>query len=386
MSLSEGRTACSDVVIVGAYRSPMCKAKRGGLRDMGIEGMLSQVLEGTLKRTGVSPEAIEEVVLGNALSKGYASALGRMACLRAGIPVSSTLLVINRQCASGLEAVSLIADKIRRGDIEIGIGAGVESMSRDYPCEVEGADERVLESEGARDCLLSMGATSENVGEMFGVSREDQDVFASESQRKAAEARTRGVFREEIIPIRTGEGVVEEDEGIRASTAEGLSRLRPAFKADGRSTAGNSSQLSDGAAAVVLMSRRRAEELSLRVLGVFHRYVTVGVDPKIMGVGPIYAIPKLFRSTGESVASVDLFEINEAFASQALASVRVLGIPKTKVNVNGGAIALGHPLGCTGARLVVSLLSALREGEGRKGVVSMCVGSGFGAAALISRE
>lgn len=373
-----------DPVIVGAYRSPICKARRGKFSAVGEEGMLFRTIEGALDRAGVAASEIEEVVVGNALSPGTISAASRMAALRAGIPVESTVLVVNRQCASGLEAISLVADAISAGRIQAGIGAGVESMTKWYPQALGHVDPEVLESGHARECLLSMGDTSEIVSREFGIAREDQDRFALASQLKASEARSKGVFKEEIIPIRLASGaVVDEDEGIRDATMEALSKLNGAFGEGSSSTAGNSSQLSDGAAVVILMSRGRAGALGLQVLAEFKSYTVVGVPPRVMGLGPIKAIPRLMDIAGLTLGEIDLFEINEAFASQCVCCIRELGIPKSRVNVHGGAISLGHPLGATGARLVVSLISALRRSGGSLGVVSMCVGSGFGAAALI---
>jgi acetyl-CoA acyltransferase 1 len=385
--MSKQGAAGNDPVIVGAYRSPMCRSYRGRLSEMSTEGILYQTMAGSLKRAGVGPHLIEEVVVGNALREGTISASSRMACLRAGIPVESTTLVVNRQCASGLEAISLIAEAIRTGRISCGIGAGVESMSQWYPQEMRKPDPRVLGSEEARDCLLSMGETSENVSKEFGVGRKEQDAFALESQRKARAARERGAFGKEIIPILLEDGgYATEDEGIRESTMEGLGRLKGAFGEGSSSTAGNSSQISDGAAVVILMSRSKALEHGLEILAEFVSYRVVGVPPRIMGVGPTKAIPKLLEAAGMDLEDVDLFEINEAFASQCLYCIRALGIPTEKVNLNGGAIALGHPLGATGARVVVSLVNLLRERGARVGVASMCVGSGFGAAALIRTE
>ncbi|KAM4815105.1 3-ketoacyl-CoA thiolase, peroxisomal isoform 3-T3 [Thomomys bottae] len=252
---------------------------------------------------------------------------------------------------------------------------------------------RLVDNEKARDCLIPMGITSENVAERFGITREKQDAFALASQQKAARAQSQGCFRAEIVPVTTtvqdakdGQKTitVSEDEGVRpGTTLEGLAKLKPAFKAGGSTTAGNSSQVSDGAAAVLLARRSRAEELGLPILGVLRSYAVVGVPPDIMGVGPAYAIPVALQKAGLTVNDVDIFEINEAFASQALYCVQKLGIPPEKVNPLGGAVALGHPLGCTGTRQVVTLLNELkRRGKRAYGMVSMCIGTGMGAAAV----
>jgi len=314
----------------------------------------------------------------------------------AGFSEKVSVYSVNRQCSSGLQAVASIANAITAGQIEIGIAAGFESMSKaKKPEESEEINPKVFEDEKARDCLYTMGQTSENVAEKYGVSREVQDKFAFESQLKAGKAQKEGKFDAEIVPVTTqvvgpdGETktiTVTKDEGIRPTTLEGLTKLKPAFKEGGSTTAGNSSQTSDGAAAVLVMKRSAAKRLGLKVLGTFRGYATIGVPPSVMGIGPAFAIPHLLQQTGLKIQDVDVYEINEAFASQAVYCQEKLGIPKERLNPNGGAIALGHPLGCTGARLVSTLLNELHRSKGKYGVISMCMGTGMGAAALIEKD
>lgn len=297
---------------------------------------------------------------------------------------------MNRQCSSGLQAVANIAQAIIAGSIDIGIGAGVESMTRHYgqPGAIpDSISPLILESQEARDCMIPMGITSENVAAKFGVSREKQDRFAASSHNKAAAAQQAGKFKDEIVPVRVGEQLVSADDGIRGDTsAEGLAKLKAAFKADGTTTAGNSSQVSDGAAAVLLMKRKTAQRLGLPVLAKFISFATAGVPPAIMGIGPAFAIPKALEKAGLSIKNIDVFEINEAFASQAVYSVEKLGIDLAKVNPNGGAIALGHPLGATGSRQIATLLPEMKRRRAKYGVTSMCIGTGMGAAAVFENE
>lgn len=298
-------------------------------------------------------------------------------------------MTVNRQCSSGLQAVANIAQAIASGSIEIGIGAGVESMTRHYGPGVmpEGMSEDVMQVPMAADSLIPMGITSENVVAQFGVTRAKQDTFALESHRKAAAAQAKGNFKSEIVPVTVGGQTVDQDDGIRKDISmEGLGKLRPAFKDDGTTTAGNSSQITDGAAAVLLMKRKTAQRLGLPIKAKFVSYATAGVPPAIMGIGPAVAIPKALEKAGLAVREIDVYEINEAFASQAVYCVEKLGIDMAKVNPNGGAIAIGHPLGCTGARQIATLLPELARRKSKLGVVSMCIGTGMGAAAVIESE
>jgi len=289
-----------------------------------------------------------------------------------------------------------IAAAIRAGSIDCGIGAGVESMSQyDMMASVGEVNPKCFEVAKAAECLQTMGETSENVAEKYGITREVQDRFALESQTRAARAQKEGKFKSEIVPVhtsvQTSEGqskpiVVSEDEGPRPTTAEALTKLKPAFKKNGTTTAGNSSQTSDGAAAVLLMRRSIAKKLNLPIRARVVSYAVVGVPPAIMGVGPAYAIPAALKKAGITVKDVDVFELNEAFASQATFCAQQLGIPAEKLNPNGGAIALGHPLGCTGARQIATILPELERRKGSYGVISMCIGTGMGAAAVVQRE
>lgn len=405
LTASKGRLISSingnspdDVVICGAFRTPLTKAGKGEFKETAPEVLLSTVLKGLVEKTGVDVSKVEDMMVGNCLQPGAGALLARAAQLMAGFPVESTAAAVNRQCSSGIEACSIIASKIKAGTIDVGIGAGVECMSlfdMNNMVDAELISDELFEHEIARNCLQGMGMTSENVAKKYNLKRERMDEFAAESQRRALHAQKSGWFDEEIIPVKTsytdknGERVevtVTKDGGIRpGTTAEKLAKLRPSFGKDGISTAANSSQTTDGAAVVLLARRSTAEKLKLAILGKFVAYAVAGVPPEIMGVGPAYAIPKIFEQTGLTKDDIDVFEINEAFATQATWSCDKLGLDYAKVNPRGGAIALGHPLGCTGARMVATLLSELRRTDGRFGIISMCIGTGMGAAALIER-
>ncbi len=313
--------------------------------------------------------------------------VARMAQISAGIPYSTSLSTTNRQCSSGLQAVANVANAIRAGQIDIGIGAGFESMSTHqmHKQPMPDVDWDVMQScKDAMDCLIPMGVTSENVSNKYGLTRDTLDSFAAYSHEKAATARARGLFVDEIVPV----GDVKEDDGIRpGTTAKSLAKLKPVFDPEnGSTTAGNASQLTDGAAAVILMTREEAEKRHIPILGVWRSFVVKGVPPNIMGVGPAVAIPPACQKAGVTVDDIDVFEINEAFASQASWCVDELKIPMEKVNPNGGAIALGHPLGATGARQIATLLHEMNRKGKRFGVVSMCIGTGAGAAAVLEVE
>ena len=386
----------SDAVIVSALRTPVTKAKRGALKDTRPDDLLAEVLKGVLASVpGFDPADLGDVIVGTAMPEAEQGMnVARIGAIAAGIPDSVPAMTINRFCSSGLQSLAQAAAAIEAGWYEAALTGGVESMTMiamggDRPSPNPG----LMESNPA--AYTPMGLTSENVAERFEVSREDQDAFALSSHQKALAAIESGRFNDEIVPINTrvyGDGgwsdvTVSVDGGPRADTSlEGLGKLRPAFKAGGTTTAGNSSQMSDGAAATLVMSREKAEALGLPILGVLKAYRVVGVDPEVMGIGPAHAIPAAVEAAGISIDDVDLFEINEAFASQAVYCVRELGIAPEKVNVNGGAISLGHPLGCTGAKLTATLLHQLKRDGGRYGVVSMCIGGGMGAAAVFERE
>ncbi|KAI0628223.1 acetyl-CoA acetyl transferase [Trametes polyzona] len=388
-----------DVVIVAAVRSAITKAKKGGFKDTRPEEILSAVLRAVYTKAGVNPALIGDITVGNVLPAGGGASAARMAALHSGIPNTVPISTTNRQCASGLQAVNVIANQIIAGQIDLGIGAGVESMTFGYGggAMPDGFSEVVLSNKEAEDCLLPMGITSENVASDFGISRQAQDEFAAKSFQKAAAAQKAGKFKDEIVPIKVKwvdpkteqekEIVVENDDGVRDGvTAESLAKLKPAFKKDGSTHAGNASQVSDGAAAVLLARRSTAKKLGLPIVGKFVSAAYTGVPPRIMGVGPAYAIPKVLELTGLSADDIDFYEINEAFASQAVYSVQKLGIPFEKVNVNGGAIAIGHPLGCTGARQVATGLNIAKQTGKKIFVTSMCIGSGMGMAAVFVSE
>lgn len=388
-----------DVVIISACRTPLCRARKGGFKDTPVDDLMAAVLKDTLRRTGVEPEAVGDIVFGSVMgpSSQRANEL-RMAMLFAGFPHSVPVHTVNRQCSSGLQAMAQVAASIKAGYYTIGIAGGVEHMTSN-PMNWEGTvNPRVTSCQEAADCLIPMGITSENVSEQFGVTRADQDAFSAKSHKKAFAARAAGKFKDEIVPVETilkdAQGnekrvVIAEDDGIRGDvTAASLGKLKPVFKKNGSTTAGSSSQTTDGAAAVLMMTRREARRRGLPIFGVFRSFAVAGVPPRIMGVGPVAAIPPAVEAAGLTMDDIDVFEINEAFASQALYSVRKLGIDEGKVNPNGGAIALGHPLGCTGARQCATLLHEMqRRGKAaRYGVISMCIGSGMGAAAVIERD
>ncbi|KAM4117112.1 hypothetical protein ACB094_02G100500 [Castanea mollissima] len=388
-----------DVVIVAAYRTPICKAKRGGFKDTHADDLLAPVLKAVIEKSNVNPSEVGDIVVGTVLAPGSQRATEcRMAAFYAGFPETVPIRTVNRQCSSGLQAVADVAAAIRAGFYDIGIGAGLESMTSS-PLAWEGSvNPKVKIFEQAQSCLLPMGITSENVAHRFGVTRQEQDQAAVESHQRAAAAIASGKFKDEIIPVptkivdpKTGDEkpvTISIDDGVRPNARfSDLAKLKPVFKKDGSTTAGNSSQVSDGAGAVLLMKRSIAVQKGLPILGVFRTFAAVGVDPAIMGVGPAAAIPAAVKAAGLELDDIDLFEINEAFASQFVYCRNKLELDPEKVNVNGGAIALGHPLGATGARCVATLLHEMkRRGKDcRFGVISMCIGSGMGAAAVFER-
>ncbi|CAL9081535.1 unnamed protein product [Musa acuminata var. zebrina] len=388
-----------DVVVVAAYRTAISKSKRGGFKDTYPEELLTAVLKALLDKTKLNPNEVGDIVVGTVLAPGSQRATEcRMAAFYAGFPETVPIRTVNRQCSSGLQAVADVAASIKAGFYDIGIGAGLESMTANSVAWDGSINPKVNKFQQVQDCLLPMGITSENVAFRYGVTRQEQDQAAVESHRKAAAATAAGKFKEEIVPVitkivdpKTGEEkqvTISVDDGIRPETSlSGLAKLRPVFKKDGSTTAGNSSQVSDGAGAVLLMRRDVAMQKGFPILGVFRSFAAVGVDPAVMGVGPAIAIPAAVKSAGLQIEDVDLFEINEAFASQFVYCRKKLELDPAKVNVNGGAIALGHPLGATGARCVSTLLNEMkRRGKDcRFGVISMCIGSGMGAAAVFER-
>ena len=385
-------------VILAGVRTPVGRYG-GALSEVRPDDLAAEVISAAVSRAGVPPEAIEDVYLGCANQAGEDNRnVARMAALLAGLPESVAGVTLNRLCASGLSAVVAACHAVVAGDGDLFVAGGVESMSR-APL-VMAKPERAFPrgNQTVWDTTLgwrfpnprleamfpleSMGETGENVAERFGVSREEQDAFALRSQRRWAEAEAAGRFSDELVPL--GEAV--RDEHPRPDTsAEKLAALKPAFRAGGSVTAGNSSGVNDGAAALVIASEERARELAVEPLGAFVGSAVTGVDPQVMGIGPVPAVRRLLERAGVGVGELDLVELNEAFASQSLVVIRELGLDPERVNVNGGAIALGHPLGMSGARLVVTLLHELRRRGGRYGLATLCVGVGQGQAALFER-
>jgi acetyl-CoA C-acetyltransferase len=384
---------------VSAVRTPIGRYG-GALAGVRPDDLAAIVVAAAVERAGIDPAAIDDVVLGCANQAGEDNRnVARMAALLAGLPDTVPGVTVNRLCASGLSAVVAASHAIVAGDAEVVVAGGVESMSRAPLVLAKPETAFPRGNQTVWDTTLgwrfpnprlealfpleSMGETGENVAERWGVSREDQDAFALRSQKRWAEAQVAGRFDDELVPV----GEVATDEHPRPQTsAEALAALRPAFREGGTVTAGNASGINDGAAALVLTSEERARELGLEPLGAFVASAAAGVDPCVMGIGPVPAVRKLLARTGLSIDEIDLVELNEAFASQSLAVVRELGLDEEKVNVNGGAIALGHPLGMSGARLVVTLLHELRRRGGRYGLATLCVGVGQGVAALFERD
>ncbi|PWN21902.1 thiolase [Microstroma glucosiphilum] len=398
-ALKQGKQAIlekndNDVVIVSALRSPITRAKKGGLAQCCPEEMLGNVFKAVIAQSKIDPALVQDIAVGNVLPPGGGATVARMAALWAGFPSSTAVNTLNRQCSSGLATINQIANEITVGQIDIGIGAGVESMTQNYGAGVmpEKMSDAVMENEEAADCLLPMGITSENVAKKYNVDRKKQDAFAANSYAKAVKAQKEGYFKSEIVPItyEDDEGnkrTIEIDDGIREGvTAESLAKLKPAFDKDGFTTAGNASQVSDGAAAVLLARRSVAKKLGLPIIGKYVTGAVVGVPPNIMGVGPAYAIPKVLELAGLSKDDVDVWEINEAFASQAVYSIEHLGLDFAKVNQNGGAIAFGHPLGASGARIASTALAIAKRTGGKIICESMCIGTGMGMAGIIVNE
>jgi acetyl-CoA acyltransferase 1 len=387
-----------DVVIVAAVRTPLTKSGKGGLKDTLPEILTSQVMVELLKRGKVKPEQVQELVFGNVLQNGAGFMSARMSQFLAGIPETTTLMTVNRLCSSGLQAVMNAAYSISSKQIDIAIAGGVESMSMydmNNLVDAEKVSDEVFNTPKAANCMIPMGITSENVVEKFGVSRKTQDQFAVDSHSKAAAAQKNGLYDEEIVPIVTKikdkdgnlkDIIVSKDDGIRETKFETLQKLKASFKQGGTTTAGNSSQVTDGAAGVLLMRRSVAKQLGCPVIGRIVGYAVAGVPPEIMGIGPAFAIPKVLQNTGLKIEDIGIFELNEAFASQATYCAEALKIPSEKVNPKGGAIALGHPLGCTGARQIATLLPELKRQNKKYGLTSMCIGTGMGAACIIERE
>jgi acetyl-CoA acyltransferase len=388
-----------NAVIVSAVRTPVGKAPRGALSSTRPDDLLALAMRAAIERVpGLAAEEIDDIYIGCAMPEAEQGMnVARVAAFRAGIPHSVPAMTLNRFCSSGLQSVAFAAERIQSGAAQCIIAGGTESMSM-IPMGGHKIAPNPTLIEMQPDTYLSMGLTAENLASQYQITREEQDGFALESHRRAITAIDAGRFADETIPvpirdvtIEAGHRIVREstvngDEGPRRDTSmEALAKLKPAFKADGSVTAGNASQMSDGAAAVVVMSEGKARAVGARPLARFLAYATAGVPPDVMGIGPVAAIPKVLKMAGIKLDNVDLIELNEAFAVQSLAVIREVGLDPSKVNVNGGAIALGHPLGCTGSKLTATLLFEMQRRGARYGMVTMCVGGGMGAAGLFER-
>ncbi|ABS27076.1 acetyl-CoA C-acyltransferase [Anaeromyxobacter sp. Fw109-5] len=384
--------------ILGAVRTPGCKAKKGKLKDVRPDDLAAIAIRALLERTGVEPGRVEDVIMGCAFPEGEQGMnLGRVAAMRAGLPVEVPGQTVNRFCASGLQAIATAAERILAGHADVIVAGGAESMSL-----VPMGGARFSANPGLvaswPESYAAMGITAELVASRYRVSREDQDAFAAQSHARAAAAQAQRLFAGELVPVDVervalvdgklarGRERVEADDGVRADTTpEALARLAPAFKANGSVTAGNASQMTDGAAAVLVVSEAFLARTEVAPLGRFVSYAVRGVPPEVMGIGPVEAIPLALARAGILEEQLGQVELNEAFAAQAITCVRALGLDPARVNPTGGAIALGHPLGCTGAKLTATLLHGLRRTGERYGAVSMCVGGGMGAAAVFER-
>jgi len=383
------------VPVVSTARTPFTRAAKGELKDTRPDTLAALAIKEALARArGVEPSAVEDVVLGCAMPEAEQGMnVARLAALLAGIPETVPAMTINRFCSSGVQSIALVAQSIAAGSIDLGVAGGTESMTM-VPMGGNKPSANPELMEAHPEIYTSMGATAELVARRFEISRQAQDDFALQSQRRAAAAKEAGKLNEELFPVTTrvhdqdgrpSQVTVTFDTIMRPdTTAEGLAKLKPAFDAQGTVTAGNASPLTDGAAAVVLASEAKVKALGLAPLGYFVDLQVAGVPPEIMGIGPVPAVRKLLAKNDLKVSDIDLFELNEAFASQSLYCIRELGLDREKVNVNGGAIALGHPLGVSGARMTGALLRELKRRGGRYGVVAMCIGGGMGAAALFS--
>jgi acetyl-CoA acyltransferase len=386
----------NEVVIVSAVRTAVGKAPRGTLRTTRPDDLAAFAIMGALERIPqLGKKEIEDVILGCAMPEGEQGMnVARVASFRAGLPVETAAMTINRYCASGLQSIAIAADRIRSGSAEVILAGGTESMSY-VPFGGNKISVNPWLVENYPGSYMSMGLTAERVAAHYGITREAMDQFSLDSHQKALAAIAWGKFDDEIIPvtvtstnyskekIKPVETIFRQDEGPRADTSlEALAKLKPVFHTKGTVTAGNSSQTSDGAAAAVVMSARRAAALGIKPLAKFVAFAYAGCDPEEMGIGPIYAIPKALKMAGLSLDDIGIIELNEAFAAQSLAVIKVLGLDPAKINVNGGAIALGHPLGCTGAKLTATLLREMPRRKAKYGMVTMCVGGGMGAAGI----
>jgi acetyl-CoA acyltransferase len=399
-----------EALIVSALRTPVGKAFKGSLRATRPDDLAAVVIKEAMARVpGLDPKEIDDLILGCAMPEGEQGMnVARIASLRAGLPVETSAMTINRFCSSGLQAIALAAERIRSGAAEVIVAGGTESMSM-VPMGGNKISPNPWLVDHYPDAYISMGLGTEHLARKFGITREAADQFSVESHRKALAAIASGHFRDEIVPVEvkitsvpngngTGakpKGTVKPatqtftfatDEGPRSDTSvEALAKLKPAFHIKGTVTAGNSSQMSDGAAAAVVMSETRAKSLGVKPLARFVAYATAGCPPEEFGIGPVFAIPKALKLAGLSLNDISVIELNEAFAAQSLAVIQQAGLDPAKVNPNGGAVALGHPLGCTGAKLAATIIRDLQRRNGRYGMVTMCIGGGMGAAGILER-
>jgi acetyl-CoA acyltransferase len=396
-----------EAVIVSAVRTAVGKASKGALRTTRPDDLGAVVIKEAIARAGgLDPKEIEDVVLGCAMPEAEQGMnVARISSLRAGLPVESSAMTINRFCSSGLQSIAIAAERIMAGQGEAAVAGGTESMTM-VPMGGNKVSPNPWLMDNYPDAYLGMGLTAENLAKKYGITRELADTFSYESHQKALAAIAAGKFKDEIVPVDVSYSVLEAsangspngsrpktvkakfevDEGPRADTSvEALGKLKAVFHARGVVTAGNSSQMSDGAAAAVVMSAERARALGLKPLARFLAFATAGCPPEEMGIGPVFAIPKALKIAGLTLDQIDVIELNEAFATQALSVIKLAGIDPARVNPNGGAIALGHPLGCTGAKLTASILRELERRKARYGMVTMCVGGGMGAAGIFER-
>src|SRR6267378_4520568 len=389
-----------DAVIVSAVRTAVGKAPKGTLRNTRPDEMGAAVIKETMARVpGLQAAEVEDVIMGCAMPEAEQGMnVARAAAIRAGLPVETSAMTINRFCSSGLQSIAMAAERIRSGGAEVIVAGGLETMSM-IPMGVHIIRPNPYLVEHYPDFYLNMGLATENVARKYNVSREEQDEFALRSHQRAAAALDADKFKDETVALtvifedldekgrkQAREVIFDADEGVRRdSTIEGLRKLKPAFSVKGTITAGNASQMSDGAAAAVLMSAARAENLGVKPMARFVAYATAGCPPEEMGIGPVFAIPKVLKLAGLRLDDIDVIELNEAFAAQSLAVIKEAGLDPERVNPNGGAIALGHPLGCTGAKLTASILRELARRNARYGMVTMCIGGGMGAAGIFER-
>jgi acetyl-CoA acyltransferase len=410
MAAAVPENAMPEAVIVSAVRTPVGRAYKGSLRATRPDDLAAAAIKEALARVpGLHPQEIDDVILGCAMPEGEQGMnVARIAALRAGLPVETSAMTINRFCSSGLQAIALGAERIRAGAAQVILAGGTESMSM-VPMGGNKISPNPWLVDNNPDAYINMGLGTENIARKFGITREQADRFSAESHRKAVTAIAAGNFKEEIVPVEvkittlangngaSGSGATaktaaktvtqtfrfETDELPRADTSvEILAKLKPAFHAKGTVTAGNSSPMSDGAAALIVMSDTRAKELGLEPLARFVSYATAGCPPEEFGIGPVFAIPKALKLAGLTLKDIDVIELNEAFAAQSLAVIQQAGLDPSRLNPNGGAVALGHPLGCTGAKLTATIIRDLQRRKGRYGMVTMCVGGGMGAAGI----